>query len=74
MVAKLRDQPVQCILDGMAAGGGNATVGDPLSKYYNGEARFVRALCYYSLLQLYARPYWDGNGAKRGLAVPSPYR
>jgi hypothetical protein len=29
---------------------------------YQGEARLLRALCYYSLLQLYARPYIDGPG------------
>jgi hypothetical protein len=55
-------------IDGMTTTG-NAVVGDPLSKYYNAEARFVRALSYYSLLQLYARPYWDGNGAKPGLPL-----
>ena len=55
-------------LDGMA-GGGNAVVGDVLAKNYNAEARFVRAFCYYSLLQLYARPYWDGNGSKAGLLL-----
>lgn len=55
-------------LDGMTATG-NTVIGDPLSKYYNGEARFVRALCYYSLLQLYARPFWDGSGGKPGLPL-----
>lgn len=36
---------------------------------YQGEARLLRALCYYSLLQLYARPYADGNGSKPGLPL-----
>ncbi|WP_234735557.1 RagB/SusD family nutrient uptake outer membrane protein [Tellurirhabdus bombi] len=36
---------------------------------YKGEARFLRALSYYSLLQLYARPYIDGNGSKPGLPL-----
>jgi hypothetical protein len=36
---------------------------------YRGEARLLRALCYYSLLQLYARPYTDGNGSKPGLPL-----
>jgi hypothetical protein len=36
---------------------------------YRGEARLLRALCYYSLLQLYARPYADGNGSKPGLPL-----
>jgi hypothetical protein len=30
---------------------------------YRAEARLLRALCYYSLLQLYARPYLDTNAA-----------
>ncbi|TPG67467.1 RagB/SusD family nutrient uptake outer membrane protein [Hymenobacter nivis] len=36
---------------------------------YRGEARLLRALSYYSLLQLYARPYTDGNGSKPGLPL-----
>ncbi|MGI4740074.1 MAG: RagB/SusD family nutrient uptake outer membrane protein [Janthinobacterium lividum] len=36
---------------------------------YRGEARLLRALCYYSLLQLYARPYADGSGTKPGLPL-----
>lgn len=36
---------------------------------YRGEGRLLRALCYYSLLQLYARPYIDGNGSKPGLPL-----
>lgn len=36
---------------------------------YRGEARLLRALCYYSLLQFYARPYIDGNGSKPGLPL-----
>jgi len=36
---------------------------------YRGEARLLRALCYYSLLQLYARPYIDGAGTKPGLPL-----
>jgi len=36
---------------------------------YQAEARFLRALSYYSLLQLYARPYADGNGDKPGLPL-----
>lgn len=36
---------------------------------YIAEARFLRGLCYYSLLQLYARPYTDGNGSKPGLPL-----
>lgn len=36
---------------------------------YQAEARLLRALCYHSLLQLYARPYADGNGSKPGLPL-----
>ncbi|MBO3271373.1 RagB/SusD family nutrient uptake outer membrane protein [Hymenobacter defluvii] len=36
---------------------------------YRGEARFLRALSYYALLQLYARPYADGEGNKPGLPL-----
>jgi len=48
---------------------GPAVVGNPLTNNYLGEARFIRALCYYSLLQLYARPYADGAGSKLGLPL-----
>jgi hypothetical protein len=55
-------------IDGMAAKGTNV-VGATLSNNYLGEARFLRAISYYSLLQLYARPYWDGNGSKPGVPL-----
>lgn len=55
-------------LDGMQAKG-NGVVGDALAKNYQGEARFLRALTYFQLLQMYARPYWDGNGSKDGLPL-----
>jgi hypothetical protein len=55
-------------IDGMAAKG-SAVVGTTLSNNYLGEARLVRALCYYDLLQYYARPYADGNGSKPGLPL-----
>ncbi|OKS89144.1 RagB/SusD family nutrient uptake outer membrane protein [Mucilaginibacter polytrichastri] len=55
-------------IDGMAKTG-SAIVGTAVSANYVGEAKFLRALAYYSLLQLYARPYADGNGAKPGLPL-----
>ncbi len=55
-------------LDGMAASG-NTVVGSTLAANYNAEAKMVRAICYYSLLQLYARPYSDGAGSKPGLPL-----
>lgn len=36
---------------------------------YRGEARLLRALCYYSLLQLYAQPYTNSAGTKPGLPL-----
>jgi hypothetical protein len=55
-------------VDGMAAKG-SAVVGTTLSNNYIAEARALRALCYYSLLQFYARPYADGNGSKPGVPL-----
>jgi hypothetical protein len=54
-------------LDGMEETG-NKVAGDK-AKAFQAEARFVRALTYYCLLQVYARPYWDGAGSKRGLPL-----
>jgi hypothetical protein len=55
-------------IDGMAAKG-SSVVGTTLSNNYIGEAKFVRALTYYWLLQFYARPYADGNGSKPGVPL-----
>ncbi|HUP13981.1 MAG TPA: RagB/SusD family nutrient uptake outer membrane protein, partial [Niastella sp.] len=48
---------------------GLAVVGEPVGNPYLAEARLLRAISYYSLLQLYARPYADGNGSKLGLPL-----
>ena len=55
-------------IDGMNAKG-NAIVGSVDGAKYIAEARLIRALSYYSLLQLFARPYADGNGSKPGLPL-----
>ncbi|WP_197286271.1 RagB/SusD family nutrient uptake outer membrane protein [Pedobacter sp. PACM 27299] len=55
-------------IDGMNSKG-TAVVGEALAVGYIAEARLIRALTYYSLLQLYARPYADGNGTKPGLPL-----
>ncbi|MBO0947449.1 RagB/SusD family nutrient uptake outer membrane protein [Fibrella forsythiae] len=55
-------------LDGMAAGG-NTVVGADLGARYVAEAKLIRGLTYYSLLQYYARPYADGNGNKPGVPL-----
>jgi hypothetical protein len=55
-------------IDGMNAKG-LAVVGNTVGNAYIGEARLIRALSYYSLLQYYARPYADGAGSKLGLPL-----
>ena len=55
-------------IDGMASTG-TAIVGETIAGEYIGEAKFLRAISYYSLLQLYARPYVDGEGNKPGLPL-----
>lgn len=55
-------------LQGMATKGASV-VGSTLANNYAAEARFIRAVTYYSLLQLYARPYFDGSGSKPGLPL-----
>lgn len=55
-------------IDGMNRKG-TSVVGPALSANYIGEARLIRALSYYSLLQFYARPYADGAGNKPGLPL-----
>ncbi|KQN34339.1 hypothetical protein ASE92_12070 [Pedobacter sp. Leaf41] len=55
------------VIEGVNA---NAALITPaLSKQYIAEAKFLRALCYYSLLQLYAKPYITDNGASLGLPL-----
>ncbi|WEK37310.1 MAG: RagB/SusD family nutrient uptake outer membrane protein [Candidatus Pseudobacter hemicellulosilyticus] len=59
---------VNVFLEGLETKG-KSVVGDSLANDYGAEARLIRGLVYYSLLQLYARPYWDGNGSKPGLPI-----
>lgn len=42
---------------------------DALAANYIAEARFIRAICYHSLLQLYARPFADSDGSKPGVPL-----
>lgn len=42
---------------------------DAVVNQYIAEARFIRALCYHSLLRHYARPYADGNGSQPGVPL-----
>jgi hypothetical protein len=59
---------VNVFIDGMNAKG-LSVVGPTLGNNYLGEARLIRALTYYTLLQFYARPYADGAGAKPGVPL-----
>lgn len=55
-------------LEGMDASG-KKVVGDSLYNNYTAEAKILRAVTYYSLLQLYARPYRDKAGNNPGLPL-----
>ena len=44
-------------------------VADALKNQYRGEARFLRAMMYHTLVTLYARPFADGNGSKPGVVI-----
>lgn len=55
-------------LDGME-GGGNDVVGEPMASQYKAEARFLRAVSYYSLLQFFAQPYAANGGSSPGLPL-----
>ena len=55
-------------IDGMNAKG-TTVVGATAGAKYIAEARLIRALSYYSLLQVFARPYADGAGSKPGLPL-----
>ena len=47
----------------------DAPITDAKKNEYKGEARFVRSLAYLSLLNMYARPYADGNGNNPGVPL-----
>lgn len=55
-------------IDGMAAAG-TAVVGTTTSANYIAEAKFVRAIAYYSLLQLYCQAYAFNNGGSPGVPM-----
>ncbi len=48
---------------------GRKVVGDSLTGNYEAEVRGLRAIAYYSMLQLYAQPYMKDNGASPGLPL-----
>jgi hypothetical protein len=47
----------------------NGVISDSLKINYIAEARFVRALSYFSLVTIYARPYNEDNGASKALPL-----
>ena len=55
------------LIDGLAKNTGK--VDATLSAQYAGEAKFLRALSYYSLISIYARPYNENNGASPGIPL-----
>lgn len=55
-------------LEGMDAQG-KMVVSDTLYNNYTAEAKVLRAVTYYSLLQLYAKPYTNGNGNNPGVPL-----
>jgi hypothetical protein len=58
------------VLDNMAGFDTLAVTADERSRflYVKGENLFIRALCYFNLVRVYGKPYYQGAGA--GLAVP----
>jgi len=55
-------------IDGMAASG-TAVVGATIGGQYVAEAKFLRAVSYYSLLQMYARPFNENGGSSPGVPL-----
>lgn len=55
-------------IDGLESKG-QGVLEPTIEQQYLAEARLLRAVAYYSLLQLYARPFWDGEGSKPGLPL-----
>lgn len=51
------------------AGVENSSLPAAIKSQYVGEARFLRGLTFFSLVTLYARPYWDENGTKPGIIL-----
>lgn len=51
------------------AGINGSTINAALKKSLIAEAKVVRALAYNALMQLYARPFADGNGSKLGIIL-----
>jgi len=55
------------IIDGLAES--TVVISDNLKAQYIAEAKFVRALSYFTLVTIYARPYTENDGASKGLPL-----
>jgi hypothetical protein len=55
-------------IDGMTAKG-NTVVSAALAKNYVAEAKFARAICYYTLVEMYCKPYGPDGGASAGVPM-----
>ncbi len=53
------------VIDGLTT----SPISTEIKTEYEAEARFLRALSYFSLVTLYAKPYWESNGATPGLPL-----
>jgi hypothetical protein len=58
---------VNILIDGLSKSEG--LIDDELKKNYTGEAHFLRALAYFTLVTTYARPYFDNNGNNKGVPL-----
>ncbi len=47
----------------------DGVISEELKKNYIGEARFLRALAYFTLVTTYARPYAENNGTSKGVPL-----
>lgn len=48
---------------------GNGIISNTLVQRYTAEAKFIRALCYFYLVNLYSRPYVDNVGGNLGVPL-----
>lgn len=59
------------VIEGVQAAAAKGTITEALAKEYEGEARFIRALCHHELLVFFARPY---NHTADASHMGVPYR
>jgi len=58
---------INLFLEGLAAN--SSKIDATLATQYSGEVKFIRALTYFSLVQIFAKPYASDNGASPGLPL-----